>query len=117
MVAVVSILSSSKLATAILVLGIPSVDAMFTIIRRILSRKSPFSGDRKHLHHILLDLGLSQRKIALFYWLISAIVGVITLQLQSQGKFFVLLGMWVTIFGSLIFLHLLLWHKHEKNND
>ena len=117
LVAVVSILSSSKLATAILVLGIPSVDAMFTIIRRILSRKSPFAGDRKHLHHILLDLGLSQRKIALFYWLISAIVGVITLQLQSQGKFFVLLGMWVTIFGSLIFLHLLLWHKHEKNND
>lgn len=117
LVAIVSILSSSKLATAILVLGIPSVDAVFTILRRILSGKSPFAGDRRHLHHILLTLGLSQRKIALFYWLISAIVGVITLQLRSQNKFFALLVMWVTIFGALIFLHLFLWHKHEKNND
>ncbi len=117
LVAIVSILSSSKLATAILVLGIPTVDAAFTILRRILSRKSPFAGDRKHLHHILLALGLNQRKIALFYWLISAIVGSITLQLQSQNKVFALLVMWVTIFGSLIFLHLFLWHKHEKTND
>jgi len=116
LIAVVSILSSSKLATAILVLGIPSVDALFTIIRRVLARKSPFSGDKKHLHHMLLELGLNQRRIALFYWLISAIVGGITLQLQSRSKFFAMIMLLVIVSGGLVFLHLFLWHKHEKNN-
>jgi len=49
---VASILTSAKLATAILVMGVPLVDFMFTIIRRIISKKSPFYGDKKHLHHI-----------------------------------------------------------------
>jgi len=74
---VASILSSAKLATAILVMGVPIVDALFTIIRRIANRKSPFQHDRKHLHHILLQLGWGQRQIALFYWCISIIMVVV----------------------------------------
>jgi UDP-GlcNAc:undecaprenyl-phosphate GlcNAc-1-phosphate transferase len=44
LLAVVSILSSAKLATAILVMGIPTVDALYTIFRRILAKRSPFFG-------------------------------------------------------------------------
>lgn len=116
LVAVVSILSSAKLATAILVMGIPTVDAVFTIIRRIASGTSPFLGDKKHLHHLLLGLGLSQRQIALFYWTISAILGAVALQLQSRNKIFALIMLIVFVGGGLLFLHMIIRHKHEKNS-
>jgi UDP-GlcNAc:undecaprenyl-phosphate/decaprenyl-phosphate GlcNAc-1-phosphate transferase len=116
LVAVVSILSSAKLATAVLVLGVPTVDALFTIIRRIIAGHSPFLGDKKHLHHLLLKLGMNQRQIALFYWIISAIVGTVALQLQSRNKLFALIMLLVIVGGVLLFLHFSLRHKHEENN-
>ncbi|MEK7571094.1 MAG: MraY family glycosyltransferase [Patescibacteria group bacterium] len=111
---VVSILSSAKLATAILVMGVPAVDALFTIIRRLLNKRSPFQGDRKHLHHLLLSLGYGQRKIALFYWLLSAILGILALQLENKSKFFAIIMVVVVTVGALLFLHAVTKHKDEK---
>ncbi len=109
----VSILSGAKLATAILVMGVPMIDGIFTICRRVLTGHSPMWHDRKHLHHILLRLGLSQRYIALFYWMISAILGSLSLYLDSQGKLFALIMLAVVVFGALLFLHLAV-DQHEK---
>jgi UDP-GlcNAc:undecaprenyl-phosphate GlcNAc-1-phosphate transferase len=111
---VVSILSSAKLATAILVMGIPTVDAAFTIIRRILSKKSPFHHDNKHLHHMLLKLGYNQRQIALFYWCISAILGIISLTLESKSKIFAIMMLVVIVGGILLFLHVMSDKTDEK---
>lgn len=102
---VASILSSAKLATAILVMGVPLVDFVFTIIRRTIHKQSPFKGDKKHLHHLLLKLGLSQRQTALFYWCVSAILGVISLSLESRSKVFAIIMVGVITGGGLLFLH------------
>lgn len=102
---VVSILSSAKLATAVLVMGVPLVDFVFTIIRRVVNKKSPFRGDNRHLHHNLLRLGYSQRQVALFYWYISAILGVISLTLDARSKVFALIMLTVITGGTLLFLH------------
>lgn len=112
----VSIMSGVKLATAVLVLGVPMIDGIITITRRLLSGHSPFWHDKKHLHHLLLELGLSQRKIALFYWIISAILGAISLTLDSRGKLFAIVMLLVLVGGPLLFLHLALktTHTHEK---
>lgn len=115
LLAVVSILSSAKLATAILVMGVPIIDALFTIFRRILSGKSPFWHDKKHLHHLLLKLGYSQRQIALFYWTISAIVGTIALTLQSKSKLFAILVLLVIVGGGLLFLHLIVLNEKDSS--
>ncbi len=105
---VVSILSSAKLATAVLVMGVPLVDFVFTIIRRIVNKKSPFLHDNRHLHHKLLKLGYSQRQIALFYWNISAILGIISLTLNAKSKVFALVMLTVVTGGILLFLHLVI---------
>lgn len=111
--AAVSILSSSKLATTILVLGVPTVDAVFTIMRRLANKQSPLLGDRKHLYHLLLDLGYTKRQIALFYWLLSAILGIVALTLESKSKFFALVMVSVITLGGLFFLHSI---KDEKSS-
>lgn len=112
----VSILSGAKLATAILVMGIPMIDGIFTIVRRIASGHSPFWHDKKHLHHILLRLGLSQRTIALFYWSFSAILGLISLALTSKGKLFAIIMILIVVGGTLLFLHFIIETEHEKDN-
>jgi len=114
--AVVSILSSSKLATAILVMGVPMVDGAFTVIRRILTGRSPFWHDNKHLHHLLLNFGFGQRSIALFYWSISGILGTISLLLSSRGKMFAIIMLIVLVGGALLFLHHTLSHTNDKKS-
>ena len=113
MLGALSILSSAKLATAILVMGVPMIDGVITIIRRVLSGKSPFWHDKKHLHHLLLYMGLGQRKVALFYWIISAILGSLSLLLTSKGKLFAVAMIIILVGGILVFLHFAL--EKDKN--
>ncbi len=107
LIGILSILSGVKLATAILVMGIPTADALFTILRRTLSKRSPFWHDKGHLHHLLLQLGLSQRSIAIFYWSMSAILGVIALTLSSKGKLFAIILLVVLVTGGILSLRYL----------
>jgi len=109
LLAVLGILSYGKLGTALLVLGIPMTDAVFTLIRRIGKKQSPVWADRGHLHHRLLDLGWGKRRIALFYWGVSAILGVVALTVTSQQKLFAFLlvgvgfvafSLWVAFFSQ-----------------
>ncbi len=84
---VLSIISGGKIAIALLVLGLPMLDVAWTIIRRLYSGKNPFkTSDRRHLHHRFLDLGLSQKKTAMLYYLMSTFFGLSGLFLQSRGK-------------------------------
>ena len=116
LLAVTSILSGAKLATAILVMGVPMTDGAFTILRRILTGHSPFWHDKKHLHHLLLDLGFGQRRIALFYWVISAILGALSLILSSKGKLFAIIMLVIIAGGAILFLHFLTKRTDDKTS-
>lgn len=113
MLGVVSIMSSVKLATAILVMGVPVADFLFIFTRRVLAQRSPFKGDRGHLHHLLFDRGLDQRKIALIYWAMSGILGFFALSLSSRGKLFAIIL--VIVFVGAVILTLELVSKKENN--
>jgi len=87
---VLSILSFGKIGTFFLVLAVPMTDAFYTMIRRIKNGVSPFKADRGHLHHRLMELGWGKRRIAVFYWLITAILGCASLFLNGIGKLVVI---------------------------
>ena len=90
--AVLSILGSAKVAIALLVLGVPIIDTFWIIVRRLLDRRSPFSPDRSHIHHRLLDLGLSHRDTVLVIYGICAALGVIALLLSETTQLYAFLG-------------------------
>ncbi|MEK7610806.1 MAG: MraY family glycosyltransferase [Patescibacteria group bacterium] len=77
--AALAILSIAKISVTILILSVPTLDAIFAVVRRIRRGQSPVWGDRGHLHHKLLDLGWSQRRVAVFYWVITGFLGLIAL--------------------------------------
>lgn len=115
MLAVLAILSGGKVATAILVLGVPMMDAAYTIARRLYQKRSPVWADRGHLHHKLIALGWGKRKIALFYWLVSAILGAAALSLNSQQKFFTIILVGVVVGGFLLWLNF--WVTFSRPQD
>jgi len=101
--AVLAILSGAKLATLILLLGVPMIDGIITIIRRLSQHQPIYLGDGQHFHHQLLNHGWSRRSIALIYWFFSFILGIIALNLNSSQKFYVFFGVFL-LFCSL-FIH------------
>jgi len=57
----------------LMALSVPILDAMLSIVRRFLRRKPIMRGDRGHVHHRLLERGLSQRKVVLLLYLVAGI--------------------------------------------
>jgi UDP-GlcNAc:undecaprenyl-phosphate GlcNAc-1-phosphate transferase len=105
-----AIISGGKIATTLLVLGLPIFDAAFVIVRRLLQKKSPTSGDRLHLHFRLLDFGWSQRQVVLLYYFVAALFGTSTLILQGWEKV-VAIGMVVSILIALTAVAMLTYRK------
>lgn len=102
--AVLSVLSGAKIATAVLVMGIPILDVAWAIIRRLWQGQSPFTADRRHLHFLLLDAGMTQKQAVVFLYGVSAAFGFIAVFLQSLGKLvalFLLIGLMIGILGVL----------------
>ena len=111
LVAVCAILATARVGAALLVMAVPLIDGVFTIIRRVASGNSPFIGDRKHLHHQLLQLGWGQRRVALFYYFVCVILGAAALALSSFVKIFAGVVAAVVILGGLIWLNFYLPQK------
>ncbi|OGY29644.1 MAG: hypothetical protein A3F33_00275 [Candidatus Woykebacteria bacterium RIFCSPHIGHO2_12_FULL_43_10] len=112
---VLAILAGGRLATTLLVLIVPLADALFAIVRRLMKGKSPFWGDRGHLHHKLLDLGWSKAQVALFYWLLTAVSGWAALNLGSKGKSVALASVGVIIISILTTLYFTI-SPNKKDN-
>lgn len=80
---VLSTIGGAKVAFALLVLAIPILDVAWQIFSRLRAGKSPFSPTRTHLHHRLLDAGLSPRVIMLLYYALTAVFGALALILPT----------------------------------
>ena len=104
LLAVLSILSTTKVGTLLVVLSVPLIDTGYTILRRILAGKSPVWGDREHLHHRLLDLGWGKRKVAIFYWVITALLGILSLYLNTRSKLYTIIGIVILLGGIILWL-------------
>ena len=102
--AVLSILGEAKVAVALLVLGVPIIDAFWIIVRRVWAGRSPFSPDRGHLHHRLLDLGLSHRQTVVLIYTICIGLGVLSLILSGVSQVYAFLGVFVGIGLLLLFI-------------
>ena len=89
--AALSLQGSQKASTAvavaipILAFGLPVVDTSVSIARRFLSGKPIFQGDREHIHHMLLERGWSQRRVALVLYGVSALFGLLAMLLVNSG--------------------------------
>lgn len=98
MLAISAIMGGAKLASALLVLGVPILDVAWLIVSRTLGGHSPAQAGRDHLHYRLLDLGFSPRQIVIFYYTLSAsfgLLGIATISMLAKLAALLLLGVLV----------------------
>jgi UDP-GlcNAc:undecaprenyl-phosphate GlcNAc-1-phosphate transferase len=101
--AVLSILGTAKVAVALLVLGVPIIDTFWIIIRRLATGHSPFTPDRGHIHHRLLDLGLSHSQTVLVIYGLCLALAVLSFVLAGTQQLYAFLGIAVA-FGLVLFV-------------
>ena len=101
--ALLSIIGTAKVAVALLVLGVPIIDTFWIIVRRLATGHSPFTPDRGHIHHRLLDLGLSHGQTVVVIYVLCLALAVLSFVLSGTGQVYAFLGLGVA-FGLALFL-------------
>ncbi|MBN2306604.1 undecaprenyl/decaprenyl-phosphate alpha-N-acetylglucosaminyl 1-phosphate transferase [Candidatus Peregrinibacteria bacterium] len=98
LLAVLAIFSGGKIATAFLIMGFPIMDAIYVIVHRIYNKQAPWKGgewdkNRKavHLHHRMLQFGMSERQVLFSIYALAAIFGISALFMGTQGKFWAII--------------------------
>jgi UDP-GlcNAc:undecaprenyl-phosphate GlcNAc-1-phosphate transferase len=98
-----SIIGGAKVASALLVLGIPILDTAWQIVRRIRDGRAPYHGDRGHLHFRLVDRGWPPRQVVLMLYGLSAVFGAMALGLPSgMLKALAMAGMTLVMFAMML---------------
>jgi UDP-GlcNAc:undecaprenyl-phosphate GlcNAc-1-phosphate transferase len=78
-----SIIGGAKMATILMVMGLPLLDVAWQVARRVITGRNPLLGDRGHAHFRLIDAGISPRFICLGYYLFCATFGVLALVMPT----------------------------------
>jgi len=91
-------------AMAIAVLIIPLYDTFRVFTMRLLNKKSPFIADRNHIHHKLLDIGLSHNNSAILLIFVNIIFIICTYFLQFLGNMYLMILQLVLATSFTLFL-------------
>ena len=109
-------------AVPFLILGLPIFDTAFAFIRRIAHGQSPMHADRGHVHHRLIDMGLSQKQAVATLYVISAILGLSAVVLTTSGElkamiFFLALCVVAAVAARVVFPKELKEELHEEMEE
>ncbi|ADL13713.1 glycosyltransferase family 4 protein [Acetohalobium arabaticum] len=98
--------AAATLVVPILALGVPIFDTAFAIIRRRQKGEPLFQADRGHLHHRLLELGLSHKETVIVVYLISLSLGLVAIAVNGVSE--------LQAFGVLAILAVILFYGSYK---
>ncbi len=111
MLASFSVLCATKTETVVglalpaLAMGVPIFDTLFSMLRRVLERRGMMAPDRGHIHHRLIDMGMTHRHVAVILYLITATaagLGMFMMVTRDVGT--------VIIFGAVVMLLIIAFH-------
>lgn len=102
-------------ALPLLLLGLPIIDTLTVMLRRALEGRSPFSSDRSHLHHRLLDLGFAHHEAVVLIYLLQVGLFLLAYFLRFESDLLIL-GVFalfsLAVLGTLGLASHRHWHAH-----
>lgn len=101
----------------LLIFALPLADTMFAIVRRLLAGKSPFSADRGHLHHKLVDLGFTQKGAVGILYSISGILGLVAVFMCESmfAEYNVIKSVAIAVIAAAVFILYVCVMKNPKD--
>jgi UDP-GlcNAc:undecaprenyl-phosphate GlcNAc-1-phosphate transferase len=115
MLALLALVSDSKISTSIMLLGLPVLDAVYVLVRRIIKHKPKNLkdlmqiNDTTHLHHKLLELNLSRLQVLLVESSVALFFGSIAIATTGAMRYF------GVIFGLAVILLLIVIINKRAN--
>jgi UDP-GlcNAc:undecaprenyl-phosphate GlcNAc-1-phosphate transferase len=109
--------SLGTLIIPITLLTVPIIDILSAITRRIINKRPIISPDKEHIHHKLLDMGLSEKKILTIIYgfcLYLSIVSITSVILPKETNVFLILVVWI---GSMLGYYFLDASKMRKSTE
>ena len=103
-------LPENKIIIVIAILCIPLFDTFRVMVIRLFNKKSPFYPDRNHMHHVLIDNGLSHFNASIFLAISNYIIALILIYGSSLFKSYIMLAILILVYG----LFLLLFYKLKQ---
>lgn len=103
-----------------LILGVPFFDITFAVIRRLAKHQNPMTADRGHIHHRLIDMGLSQKRSVAIVYMLTGVLGLSAVLLANTNsvKAFILFAAVLVVavlgFAVIFTSHQKPHHKDEK---
>jgi UDP-GlcNAc:undecaprenyl-phosphate GlcNAc-1-phosphate transferase len=105
LIGTLSLVAGARVATVLLVMGIPVVDVAWQIFDRWRRGRSMSEGDRGHLHYRLYDMGWSQQHVVFAYWGFCGLFGVLALIVSPpMFKLVAIAGLGVLVVAVLVVL-------------
>jgi UDP-N-acetylmuramyl pentapeptide phosphotransferase/UDP-N-acetylglucosamine-1-phosphate transferase len=115
--AVLSIIDGAKLATVLLIVGLPVMDAGFVVLYRLYQKRSAGAADKSHIHHRLLELGYTQRQIVIFFYLLTIIFGVVGVLPITQASWIKFLALVVLVILLIPLIIYSVYYKGKRNKS
>ncbi|MGM9551399.1 MAG: MraY family glycosyltransferase [Clostridia bacterium] len=118
----ISVLGLSKgyamisVATPLLILALPIFDTSFAILRRLKNHQPIMAPDRGHLHHRLIDLGLSQKQAVIIIYAMCAILCLFAIFLLASGAI-KLVSLFFIFVAFIVFLVVVPKMIHRLDED
>lgn len=108
----ISVEGMFKMHTAIsmivplIIFALPLADTLTSIVRRVLTGRNPFSADREHIHHKLIDMGFTQKETVSLLYSICGILGLVAVFMCGNmfSEFNLTRSIIITIIAVAIFV-------------
>ena len=101
-----------------LILGVPFFDVSFAVIRRLAKGQNPMTADRGHIHHRLIDMGLTQKQSVAIVYMLTGVLGLAAVLLANNtGTKAMILFAAVFVVAVLGFAVIFGSHKNDKKDE
>ncbi|GHV32244.1 undecaprenyl-phosphate alpha-N-acetylglucosaminyl 1-phosphate transferase [Clostridia bacterium] len=104
-------------AVPFLVLGLPIFDTVSAIVRRLSKGKSPMNPDRSHVHHHLIDMGLTQKQSVAILYVLSAALGTTAVMLTTAGEIKAIFLLVAVLIAFIIAINLFVNHNSKSDDQ
>jgi UDP-GlcNAc:undecaprenyl-phosphate GlcNAc-1-phosphate transferase len=102
----------------LLVLGVPILDTLLAVARRLVTRAPLFAADHLHVHHVLRDSGLSPRKTLFVLYGLQACLAGLGIAAAATGRMLpVIVGLGVSVVAFFSFLRVMVEHRAVRAEE
>lgn len=103
------------------IFALPLGDTVFAVLRRICAGKSPFTADRGHLHHRLVDMGFTQKESVKILYAICSMFGLIAVfftdAMFAEGRFIKTIGIALLAVGIFVINFLIMRNPDTRRHS